>query len=128
MSRARLKIFFDGGCRPNPGRMEAAVVARGVVHVFEDFGFGTSEGAEWLALMQAVELTRSLGLAEVELVGDARHVVDQANAVLRSGCAASGPALAFLAAAENIAAHLRVRWIKRSQNLAGIALAARHPR
>lgn len=27
-TRRRLKIFFDGGCRPNPGRIEAAVVVQ----------------------------------------------------------------------------------------------------
>ena len=30
MSRQRrLKIYFDGGCQPNPGAMEGAVVVRG---------------------------------------------------------------------------------------------------
>lgn len=45
-----LKIFFDGGCQPNPGKIEVAVVTRGQSHFFDDLGRGTSSDAEWLAL------------------------------------------------------------------------------
>lgn len=31
MRTVTIKIYFDGGCRPNPGQMETAVVARDVV-------------------------------------------------------------------------------------------------
>lgn len=126
MSR-RAKVFFDGGCRPNPGRMEAAVVVRGAVHLFDDLGVGTNRDAEWLALIRALELARSLGLAEVELVGDSIDVIKQANVVLADGQALQGHAATFLALAHK-APPARIRWIKRQQNLAGIALAARHPR
>ncbi|WP_159978585.1 MULTISPECIES: ribonuclease HI [unclassified Novosphingobium] len=125
--RRRLKVFFDGGCRPNPGRIEVAVVMRGAVHLFDDLGQGNNADAEWLALICALELTKSAGLADVELIGDARQIIDEADAVLRSGRAAPGHAATFLALAGN-APPGRVRWIKREQNLAGIALAARHPR
>jgi ribonuclease HI len=27
---AAVKIYFDGGCRPNPGNIETAVVAAGI--------------------------------------------------------------------------------------------------
>jgi ribonuclease HI len=67
MTRRRLKVFFDGGCRPNPGRIEAAVVVRGAAHLFDDLGLGTNSDAEWLALIQALELSRSLGLVDIEL-------------------------------------------------------------
>ena len=119
----RVKIFFDGGCRPNPGVMEAAVVLRGAVHFHDDLGTGNNSDAEWLALIRASQLARSLGLADVELIGDAVEVVRQANAALRDG-AADGHAAAFLALTAG-APPARIRWIKREQNLAGIALAAR---
>ncbi|AXB78062.1 ribonuclease HI [Novosphingobium sp. P6W] len=125
--RRRLKVFFDGGCRPNPGQIEVAVVVRGAVYVFDDLGKGNNTDAEWLALIRALELAQSLGLADVELIGDARQIIDAADAVLRSGRADSGHAATFLALAGK-GAPGRVRWIKREQNLAGIALAARHPR
>ena len=67
--KRRLKVFFDGGCRPNPGPMEAAVVIRGVSYFFDDLGTGSSTEAEWLALIRAIELARDLGLEDVEFVG-----------------------------------------------------------
>jgi hypothetical protein len=44
--RRRLKVYFDGGCRPNPGVIEVAVVARGATYFFDDLGCGTSSDAE----------------------------------------------------------------------------------
>ena len=71
----RVKIFFDGGCRPNPGRIEAAVVVRGQTYVFDDLGEGTNSDAEWRALICAVEVAQSLALTDVELIGDAVEVI-----------------------------------------------------
>ncbi|MFC0588292.1 ribonuclease HI [Novosphingobium aquiterrae] len=123
----RLKVFFDGGCRPNPGRIEAAVVVRGVTSYFNDLGHGTNSDAEWQALLCAVQVARSQDFTDIDLVGDAIEVVEQARKALRDGNADHPKAAAFLTSAAQIST-LRVRWIKRQQNLAGIALAARHPR
>ncbi|PNU01688.1 ribonuclease HI [Novosphingobium guangzhouense] len=123
----RLKVFFDGGCRPNPGPIEVAVVVRGQAHIFEDCGHGTNSDAEWLALIHALELCRDQGLEGVELIGDAVEVVRQANRALQDGRGVEPYASRFLALAAQVSP-ARVRWIKREQNLAGIALAARHPR
>ena len=127
MRRRRLKVFFDGGCRPNPGPMAAAVVVRGVVHFFDDLGHGTRSDAEWLALIRALDLTQALGLVEVELIGDAHDVIARADTALRRGEAKPGHAAHFLTLAAK-APPARIRWIKRQQNLAGIALDSRHPR
>jgi ribonuclease HI len=127
LTRSKTKVFFDGGCRPNPGRIEAAVVIQGTAHLFDDLGAGTNSDAEWLALIRALELSQSLGLAGVDLVGDALGVIRQANQALQSGHAQAGHAATFLAAASK-GPPARIRWVKRAQNLAGIALAARHPR
>lgn len=127
MARRRVKVFFDGGCRPNPGRIEVAVVVLGVAHLFDDLGRGTNHDAEWLALIRAVDLAQTLGLTDVELIGDALDVVQQANDLLQTGHAPPGHATSFLALAANVP-QVRIRWIKRGQNLAGIALAAQHPR
>ena len=126
-TRRRLKVFFDGGCRPNPGRIEAAVVVRGVSHLFDDLGHGTNSDAEWLALICALKLTQSMGLAEVQLIGDAIEVVNEANRALSTGRATGSHAATLLALCCGMPKP-RIRWIKREQNLAGIALAARHPR
>lgn len=136
MIARRTRVFFDGGARPNPGRMEAAVVVRGVAHLFEDLGTGSNTDAEWLALHRALELVQSQGIADAELVGDARGVIRQANLALAGTLPAQdhsgalpeqGHAATFLRLAM-LARPVRIRWIRRAQNLAGIALAARHPR
>ena len=127
MASRGLKIFFDGGCCPNPGPIEAAVVARGTTYLFEDLGFGTSNDAEWLALILALELAHSLDLSDIILVGDARDVIQEGNRILQTGHAKPGHASTFLDLAVK-APRSRIRWIRRTQNLAGIALAARHPR
>lgn len=123
----KLKVFFDGGCRPNPGPIEIAVVVRGVAHIFEDCGSGSNSDAEWLALIRAMEVCRDRGLTEVELIGDAVEVIRQANRALQHGQGSQPHAARFLALAAEVAPS-RIRWIRREQNLAGIALAARHPR
>lgn len=127
MARSRTRVFFDGGCRPNPGRIEVAVVVAGVTHLFDDLGHGTNTDAEWMALIRAAELARSLGLRDVELVGDALGIIREANSILREGHARPGHSSSFLGATLR-APPARVRWVRRAQNLAGIALAARHPR
>jgi ribonuclease HI len=127
MPSVRAKLFFDGGCRPNPGPIEAAVVVRGAVHLFEDLGHGDNRDAEWLALLRAAAIARTLGLERAVLIGDAAEVIAQAGAVLKG----ASPMHAHAAAFQTLAAAgppLHVRWIRRAQNLAGIALAARHPR
>ncbi|HEX8126749.1 MAG TPA: reverse transcriptase-like protein [Allosphingosinicella sp.] len=126
--RRRLKIFFDGGCRPNPGRIEVAVVARGVSYYFDDLGSGTSNDAEWLALTLALRVGQSLGERDFDLIGDCANVIAQANGESRCPTqAAAAHRSRFRDLAES-SPPKRVRWIARTQNLAGIALASRHGR
>ncbi len=117
----RLKIFFDGGCRPNPGRMEAAVVVRGVTHHFPDLGWGTSTDAEWLALIEALRIAQSAGAPDFILLGDSATVIDQAN---RASKCRSPVLQAHLERFEEIGGTgtEHIRRIGRAQNLAGIAL------
>ena len=122
-----MKIFFDGGCRPNPGAMEVAVVAQGETHILRDIGHGSSGDAEWLALIHALKLALSLGAPDFVLLGDSASVVAQARGVAKCRGAALAHRAAFLALAPD-GAPPRVRHIKRSQNLAGIALARLHDR
>lgn len=123
----RRKIYFDGGCRPNPGPMECAVVLGGRVQVFEDMGQGDNREAEWQALLEALELACAHGLTDVVLLGDSRGVIEEAQGLLAGAPASAPHAVRFNQLATGLP-RLRVRWIKRAQNLAGIALARRHPR
>lgn len=122
MMTRRIKIYFDGGCRPNPGRMETAVVTGGAAVVVRDAGIGSSMDAEWLALIAALRLARDLELTNFVLLGDAVAVVEQATGAVR----ARGEAVDHLAAFHALVGDgpvPAVRHIKRTQNLAGIALA-----
>jgi len=128
MGAGRLRIFFDGGCRPNPGMMEVAAVARGVTYRRDKIGYGGNEEAEWLALLHAVHIAATLGADDVELVGDSRSVINQANGEAR--CRDPQMQVHLVAYRKAIAAipRLRLRAVLRSKNLAGIALAKAHPR
>ncbi len=118
-----LKLFFDGGCRPNPGAMQTAVVSRGVTWHRADLGHGTSNDAEWLALLDALAVAQRAGAADVRLLGDSALVVSQANGTAKCRT----PALQVHLAAFNLLVprfvRIRIRHVARSQNLAGIALA-----
>ena len=124
---ARVKVFFDGGCRPNPGEMEIAVVVRGQAHILRALGHGTSMDAEWLALIHALRIAQSLDEPDFVLMGDAAAVVAQANGTAKCRGAGEQHLQAFRALLPG-ARSPRIRHIKRSQNLAGIALARLHAR
>ncbi|WP_190287088.1 ribonuclease HI [Novosphingobium sp. LASN5T] len=92
----RLKLFSDGGCRPYPGRLEAAVVIRGRPQFFDELGTGSNADAEWRAPLCAVAIARDFGLEDVEFVGDSLEMVRQANRAMATGYADSGHAAAWL--------------------------------
>ncbi len=125
--RHRVKIYFDGGCRPNPGPMETAIVVRGQAHIECDLGLGTAMDAEWQALIAALHAGFAHGEGRFVLLGDALAVINQANGAARCP-AANVPHLAIVRALCGERERPPIRHIKRSQNLAGIALSRRHPR
>lgn len=118
-----LKIYFDGGCRPNPGRMETAVVARGITHHRRDCGDGTNNDAEYLALIHAAELALSLGARDVIMLGDSAVVVGQATGVAKCRSDALRKHYEHFLTLSPQFDRIRIRQISRHQNLAGIALA-----
>ena len=121
----RLKVFFDGGCRPNPGRIEVAAVARGVVRFVEDLGIGSNADAEWLALIEAYRLAVTATDGPFDLIGDSAYVIALANG--RAACRTAAMRAhrdRFMAMAAK-RPPARIRWISRNQNLAGIALDRR---
>ena len=123
MKAPTIKIFFDGGCRPNPGQMETAVVARGITYHQPECGTGTNNDAEWLALIQAAEIALSIGARDVVMLGDSALVVGQAGG--RAKCR-SPEFRAHLEEFQTLAKsfeRIKIRKIPRTQNLAGIALA-----
>ena len=126
MIRARTKVYFDGGCRPNPGPMETAVVLHGVSDIRTGLAIGDSNAAEWLALIHAAEVAIAAGLEDMVFVGDSLPVINQASGL--SKC--RSPELRILQARFRALVpglpRMGLRHVPRSRNLAGIALARRH--
>jgi ribonuclease HI len=119
-----LRIFFDGGCQPNPGPMQIAVVMRGQSHIKLNMGVGDNNEAEWAALLYAVELAIAAKVPDAVFVGDSKLVIEQARGRWKCRSNHLKPYLtAFQATAEPIGG-VKLRHVHRSQNLAGIALAA----
>lgn len=128
MTMPALRLFFDGGCRPNPGQMEIAVVVRGVVHLVPDCGQGTNSDAEWLAAIHALRIATEMGASEVDLLGDSTLVVTQANGTARCRSDALRAHRDVFRQEAAKFDRVRLRHVGRARNLAGIALASRHPR
>lgn len=118
-----LKLFFDGGCRPNPGPMEAAVVARGRLFLAPGLGDGTSSEAEWHALFHAMEVAASLREFDIVLIGDSADVIAQAGGKTKCRAAAIAHRARYGRECKNFV-RVRLRLVGRTQNLAGIALQA----
>src|SRR5205823_3968203 len=98
-----------------------AVVVNGKLHHRIALGRGSSEEAEWLALLHALDVAAGLGLRDVILLGDAAGVIAQANGALK--CRNFPHHLARFREAAADFATVRLRHVSRTQNLAGIALA-----
>lgn len=122
-SEPALKLFFDGGCRPNPGFMRAAVVARGIVYRQES-GHGASSDAEWHALLFALDVAARLGATDIVLVGDSANVIAQAAGSAKVRAAAQGHKQLYDMRSATFA-RVRLRAVRRTQNLAGIVLQKR---
>lgn len=120
-----MKVYFDGGCRPNPGPMEVSAFARGQSFIRKDIGVGSNSVAEWLALIHAIEVAIEMGESEVTALGDSRLIIAQANGQKCRSAELLPHIERFRALAETIPT-LKVRYIKRTQNLAGIALEKTH--
>ena len=101
---------------------------RGVANVRADLGSGTNCDAEWLALIHALEVAQASGAPAFDLLGDSRSVIDQAQGKARPASPADQAHLQRFEKLAEAQPPARIRWIKREQNLAGIALNARHPR
>lgn len=89
-------------------------------------GLGTNDQAEWHALLDALDVACELGARDIVLLGDSALIVAQASGMQRPGRFASFHA-SYLAKAAAFT-RVRIRRIKRAQNLAGIALAKGWPR
>jgi ribonuclease HI len=77
----KLVVNVDGGARGNPGPAAIAAVAQSggevVAERGERIGRATNNVAEYKALLLGIELAKTLGASELELVGDSELIVKQ---------------------------------------------------
>jgi ribonuclease HI len=78
----KVVVHVDGGARGNPGPAAAAAVATApdgssLGELSEFIGHATNNVAEYRAIQLGIELARSLGAREVELVNDSQLVARQ---------------------------------------------------
>ena len=99
----------------------------GQLHIDRAIGNGTSMDAEWLALIHAQRLARSLRISDYVLLGDSASVIAQANGTAKPHGNGADHLRTYQSLAEPDNPP-RLRHIKRTQNIAGIALARLHPR
>jgi ribonuclease HI len=103
--------------------METAVVAAGITYHQPCAGTGTSLEAEWLALFQALEVAADLGVKDLVLIGDAADVIAKAAGRAPPRAKRERDYAARFEMAARGFDRVRLRHVKRTQNLAGIALA-----
>lgn len=123
MRKPPLKIYFDGGHRPQG--MELAVVLRAVAHRRFLPDQGSAMEAEWRALIWAAEVAVAEKVTRPLLLGDALGVIEQASGKVRVPSAYAEFYATFQMLRE-ICPGLSLRHVKRKQNLAGNALEAHH--
>jgi ribonuclease HI len=75
-------IYFDGGCKPNPGNMSAGIILTQAGQIIStqmasDLGWGTNNVAEWSALVWAATYADEQGLDNLIFRGDSQLVVNQ---------------------------------------------------
>lgn len=79
-----MRLYFDGGCKPNPGKMEVAVVSDdGTIKEHARVHDGTNNEAEWLAFLWActIAIDKGLNARPLSILGDSKLVISQAQGV-----------------------------------------------
>lgn len=77
-----IMIYADGCCRPNPGQASYGAVLHapsGDVEIMGFIGDGTSNTAEWTALISALRKAAEIGATSLEVRMDSQLVIEQAS-------------------------------------------------
>jgi len=77
-----MKIYTDGGCRPNPGKMAIAITDQYGNPLSKKFlGDGTNNEAEYLAVIEAIEWAKNYKEEELIIYTDSQLVANQLKPV-----------------------------------------------
>jgi ribonuclease HI len=72
-------LYFDGGAAPNPGPMHIGIMLDQQPSFKRLERHGTNNIAEWAALCWGVGLAVEKGIKVLEVFGDSKLIVNQAN-------------------------------------------------
>jgi len=119
---SRLTVNVDGGARGNPGPAAIGVVVRDGDRVLEEagetIGEATNNVAEYKALLRGIELARSHGATELELLGDSELVVRQVEGRYKVKNAGMKPLYQQVMKALREVDSWSIRHVRREQNAA----------
>jgi ribonuclease HI len=119
----RVVVNVDGGARGNPGPAAVAAVLttpKGelVEQLGKTIGRATNNVAEYRAVLLGIELAKSVGAREVELIGDSELIVKQVKAEYRVKDAGLQPLHAEVKAALGTFDRWSIRHVRREHNAA----------
>jgi ribonuclease HI len=117
----KLVVNVDGGARGNPGPAAIGVVVSDsdgnvIEELSEPIGVATNNVAEYRALLRGIELARSLGPDELEIVGDSELVARQITGEYKVKHPAMKPLYEEAIAALGGVTDWRIRTVPRSEN------------
>ena len=117
-----IKIFFDGGASPNPGKRECAVVSSDFSFKIHngDLGYGTNNEAEWLGFLWAVEIAKPHADQPVEILGDSKLVISQAQGIWKCNLPSLIRYRDDFLKSKPLFKNLKLTHVRRHLNLAGI--------
>jgi ribonuclease HI len=119
----KVVVNVDGGARGNPGPAAVAAVLTTpegelIEQLGKPIGRATNNVAEYRALLLGIELAKSVGAREVELVGDSELIVKQVTGEYRVKDAGLKPLHAEVRAALAGVDSWSIRHVRREHNAA----------
>lgn len=118
-------VFFDGGCKPNPGKMEVGIVfieGKETSEIHRYHKHGTNNEAEWISFLLGVKLAQAKGVEKLTVYGDSSIVVNQANGTWKCKSENLIPYLEKFKLLKDSFTELEIKFIRRDKNLAGIMI------
>ena len=115
-----MKMYTDGGCKPNPGKMAIAVTdEKGNVLLKRFIGEGTNNIAEYTAAMEAIGYCIFKGITDLTILTDSNLVYNQYNNNWKVNDAGFKIFLRWMKSRTKHFRHLSIEKINREDNLAG---------
>ncbi|NJD52115.1 MAG: ribonuclease HI family protein [Candidatus Methanoperedens sp.] len=116
----RYILFFDGGCRGNPGPMAIGAVlldnGKKVGEISKNIGIGTNNIAEWKALIEGLKLAHDHECKELEVRGDSQLIIRQISGRYQVKSDNLIPLFNEARKLCNTFKKINFKWVKRDEN------------